>query len=314
VAIVAGSDKSLVIALVKPPPPPLPPPTTGTLELEVNPDDAMVGLDGKSIGTAKGFRQELAIGAHVLEISAPGHETRREAVNITAGSERTLSVVLTPVLAPPPAPTTGVLELEVSTPDAVLRLDGVEVGPAVGFRRELPAGNHGIEVAAQGYETIKQTIAINAGTEKSIVCALQKLPTIPSDVPIPAAPQTTGWLVVMVEPQDALIAIDGKRSSNGNPAREETKPGDHVIVAEGKGLVPQRVSVHLDAGETITLPIKLARVPVVPYRVRRPEDTSPMPVYSPAQQPAAPVAPPQTYHAPPPSAPAAAPKTMLAPP
>ena len=72
----------------------LPPPATGSLKLDVTPAEAALTLDGTEMGSATDFREELAAGTHVVEISAAGYQSRRETVTIAAGAEQYMEIVL----------------------------------------------------------------------------------------------------------------------------------------------------------------------------------------------------------------------------
>jgi hypothetical protein len=75
-------------------------PTNGILMLDVAPPEAVLTLDGKLIGPANGFNQELSAGTHMLEVSADRYGETKQAVTIVTGE--TLPVSLR--LAPPPPP------------------------------------------------------------------------------------------------------------------------------------------------------------------------------------------------------------------
>jgi hypothetical protein len=144
----------------------------GIIEVRVSPPEAALWLDGELKGPADGFRARIPPGPHEIEIRAQGYESRHEAVTIGAGREQHREFILAPdktPVSPPPPRTTGTLELDVGTPGAVLTLDGKLVGPAKGFRQEVQAGTHVVEVSADGYEAQRQTIEISAGSDKVFV-------------------------------------------------------------------------------------------------------------------------------------------------
>jgi hypothetical protein len=99
VTIVAGETLRLPVQLALIPAPP-PPPTTGILALRVSPPVAALSLDGKPVGPAADFRQEVSAGPHELEISAAGYQSRRENVTVPAGGEKSMELAL--VKPPPP--------------------------------------------------------------------------------------------------------------------------------------------------------------------------------------------------------------------
>jgi serine/threonine protein kinase len=171
VTVPAGGEKNIEFALVKPPPPP--PPTTGILSLRVSPSVAVVNLDGSPAGSAANFRQEVSTGPHELEISAPGYQSRHEAVTVPAGGEKNMEFALAKP-PPPPLPTTGILSLRVSPSVAVLNLDGKSAGSAADFRQELSAGPHELELSAPGYQSRRETVTVPAGGEKNMELALVK--------------------------------------------------------------------------------------------------------------------------------------------
>src|SRR5205823_4340017 len=67
-------------------------------------------------------------------------------------------------------------------------------------------------------------------------------------------------LIVTTEPSTASITVDGKRQAVG-PVELEVTAGNHVIVANGDGLVQQRLSIHVNAGERVRVPIQMASMP-----------------------------------------------------
>jgi hypothetical protein len=216
----------------------------------------------------------LPAGAHTVEIAADGYKTQKQNVSVKPGDERSLLIELAPVaVVPPPPPprTTGILELDVPTPGANLSLDGKPMGLAKGFRRELPEGKHEIEISAKGYESSKQTVAVVAGGEKIVVVPLAAVPSLAQPSPQEQAAPGKSWLVVSVQPQSASITIDDAGGASAGNVRREVTPGDHVITAVGRGLVQQRVNVHVEPGETVRVPLQLAHAaPPLQRNVGRP--------------------------------------------
>jgi len=192
VTVPAGGEKSVEFALVMVPPPP----TTGILALRVSPPAAVLKLDGKPVGTAADFRQEIAAGAHELEISAEGYQSRHEAVTVPVSGEKSVELAL--VMVPPP-PTTGILELYISPSGAALTLDDARIGSANGFRRELPAGPHKIEITAPRYLAINQTLTIKAGEVNSVRFELAIKPTPQKATGRPRPTNEPSWVPPQVQ-------------------------------------------------------------------------------------------------------------------
>ena len=164
------SSESVTVRSVDPEGKVVQPPAAGILALRVSPPVAVLSLDGKPAGPAANFRQKVPAGPHDLEISAAGYQSAQETVTVPAGGENSMEFKL---VERPPAPAeTGILALQGSPPIAVLSLDGKPAGAAANFRREVSAGTHKVEISAEGYETQRETVAVPAGGEKSMVFEL----------------------------------------------------------------------------------------------------------------------------------------------
>jgi hypothetical protein len=102
VTVTAGAEQPMEIALARLPPPP----TTGTLVLDVTTPGAVVIFDGKRIGLAKGFRQELPAGVHEVKIEARGYHTATKTLTLTGGQLMHLpfTLIRSPPRYPTPAP------------------------------------------------------------------------------------------------------------------------------------------------------------------------------------------------------------------
>ncbi|MBV8400361.1 MAG: PEGA domain-containing protein [Acetobacteraceae bacterium] len=230
VTIPAGTEQIMKIALER-----LPSPPTGTLRLDVSPAEAVVALDGKVMGSANDFRQELSTDPHVIEISAAGYQSRRETVTIAAGSERVMQIALVRLPAPPAMST--------------LKLDGTAVGSAKDFREELSAGTHDVEISAAGYQSKQETATTIAGAEQPIEIVSERLPQ----------PPPTGTLELDVTTPGAVLILDGKRIGLAKGFRRELPAGVHEIKIEARGYHTQTKTLTLAGGELEHLPFKLTR-------------------------------------------------------
>jgi PEGA domain len=309
-AVRAGDEQRLTIALAAQPPPPPPPPTTGLLEVAVAAPGAVLRIDGAAKGAADGFHQQIAAGSHVVEVSADGYETRHDTVTVPAGGEKSLEIALARI--PPPPPTTGLLTVAVAAPGAVLRIDGELKGAAAGFHQQVPAGNHVVEVSAEGYETRHETVAVPAGGEKTLELALSRIPP----------PPQTASLRLEVTPASATLVLDGSGRGSADGFRGELSPGKHEIVITAPGYQRLRQSIRAAAGKPLTLSYRLS--PIIAVRRPQPQE-SPPPFPSPVRpvrqfeppapaQPPPPVAPAPVQPAPPPPAPAPPVRHFMPPP
>ena len=100
IAIFAGETLSFPLQLARI----QPPPTNGILMLELAPPETVLTLDGKLIGPANGFNQELSAGTHMLEVSADDYGETKQTVTIVAGETLPVSLRLAPLPPPPTGP------------------------------------------------------------------------------------------------------------------------------------------------------------------------------------------------------------------
>jgi uncharacterized protein YegP (UPF0339 family) len=241
VSVPTGNEKIMEIALVALPRPPQP---TGVLALHVSPADAVLTLDGNTVGPAADFRREIAAGNHEVEISADGYQTQSQTLTVPAGGEESVQLALTRL--PPPK---GILAVQVSPDSAVLAIDGKKIGPAAAFRQEIAAGNHEVEISAEGYQSQRQTVAVPAGGEKSAQFALVRLPP------------PKGILALQVSPETAVLTIDGKQAGSAAAFRREISAGDHEVVISADAYQSQRQTVKVPAGGEKRVQVALARLP-----------------------------------------------------
>ena len=152
------------------------PSRTGILVLDVTPPDAILTLDGEKIGPVGNFRKELSAGPHEIEISADGYEPTKQKVTIVAGETFRIPLRLAAIPPPPsPAPEKATLVLEVTPPSAILRIDGKPVGRANGYRQELSAGSHLVEILASGYRPSRMTMSLTAGETRPVRLKLARI-------------------------------------------------------------------------------------------------------------------------------------------
>ncbi|MCS6799328.1 MAG: TonB-dependent receptor [Myxococcota bacterium] len=94
----------------------------------------------------------LPPGAHVLTISAPGHRTVRERLQVEARRTMRLEVSLPPL--------TGTLVVDDAESGALIELDGRQVGFTPAVLRDVPAGEHLVRVLRPGFRPFEQRVRI----------------------------------------------------------------------------------------------------------------------------------------------------------
>ncbi|MBE0634432.1 PKD domain-containing protein [Candidatus Bipolaricaulota bacterium] len=74
-----------------------PAPTTGTIRVLSNPTNALVKIDGTSVGYTTHEQPNVAPGTHTVEVSKSGYQTVTQQTSVVAGGTSTVSVTLTPI-------------------------------------------------------------------------------------------------------------------------------------------------------------------------------------------------------------------------
>jgi hypothetical protein len=198
-------------------------PSGGTLQVLAEPEDVDVYLDGAFSGKAPLKLSNIDVGTHHVAIKWPGHETAEQKVVIEPGKVMTVKVKLKKLAqasrgaALPTAPGTGNLIIIGSVRGAAVYLDGAEVGRTPYARANLPAGSHGVRVAASGYHAFAQQILVRSGHTKRITAILQ--------------PQASGG---------AAAASGGAMVRKGAASADAPSAAAPALSAYGAHLVPPR--------------------------------------------------------------------------
>ncbi|MBI5513503.1 MAG: PEGA domain-containing protein [Deltaproteobacteria bacterium] len=166
------------------------------VQVRLQPADAALRLDGREAGHgADPLRVDP--GTHVLEASAPAHESYRREFTLQAGGQLELEIVLRPTPgsvpvapatavptpptpAPTPAPTSapaagpqdGELRVEPSVDGAAVAVDGTPRGAGAVTLR-LAAGPHRVEVRALRHRPWSREIVVASGGSLRVLAALE---------------------------------------------------------------------------------------------------------------------------------------------
>jgi tetratricopeptide (TPR) repeat protein len=129
----------------------------GSVQVDVAVSGATVLVDGQVVGNAPlGHPVELVAGQHAFRAEAEGYRPAEATVTVAAGQQTTVTLV------PASLRTTATVQLSSNVPGAVARLDGETLGE-LPYAGEVAAGVHQLEVSADGYETARLAITLEAG-------------------------------------------------------------------------------------------------------------------------------------------------------
>jgi uncharacterized membrane protein len=145
--------------------PPAPPQEIQPARLRVDtaPLDAAITILNLPTGFTQG--QELEPGNYDLEVSAEGYETKKELVNLAAGEDKQVKVVLQKLQ--------GRLWIKTDPPDATVIILNHQTEFSQG--QELEPGRYELSVSAAGHETTRVWFELGAGEEKRVRITLQTI-------------------------------------------------------------------------------------------------------------------------------------------
>ena len=138
------------------------------VQLEIVPDGAHVVIDARTVGTAPLDNQKLAVGHHVIEVTADGWKPARKELTLAAGMPPLLLK-----MALQAYPKTGKVHIFAHEGTPQLKIDGRVIGPAP-MDIELPAGGHTLEASSPGFTTSVTELVVSAGQERTVPVVLER--------------------------------------------------------------------------------------------------------------------------------------------
>jgi eukaryotic-like serine/threonine-protein kinase len=167
-------------------------PATGTLNVQGNPGDVDVFVDG----VLKGFTQgdgklslPLEPGTHSVRFTKAGYEDfQASAVAISANQQSALSFDLKQSAgAPPPPPQEAYLTIH-STPGAAVSVDGAPQGKTDAQGTlivQVKSGRRAVQIGLDGYQSFGHSVNVKAGEKPILAAVLNPITTKP---PLPMQP------------------------------------------------------------------------------------------------------------------------------
>jgi len=182
---------------------PTPPPTPayGSITVTSSPSGADIYIDNVYKGLSPATFTEVPNGNHLVLLRLDGYPDLTKSVTVTADSQTLYGALSqqtgspTTTSSPSQTPTTGTgfptptisaqtpgygsLSITTSPPGALVYVDGVMMGVTPTTIPMLTAGPHSITLVMDGYQDLKTTITINAGTTSEYITGLSKTTKTP---------------------------------------------------------------------------------------------------------------------------------------
>ncbi len=196
-----------------------------------------VGTVGTIYTTTTVGGEERSVRVAQVEVAdTEGRTTTVEIINQTQRPEAGFSASFETVRR------LGTLAVEATPTGATISIDGEQVGSG-SVRQRVAPGEHVVEVIAEGYESARRALSVEAGRTREIVFDLQR---------------ALGQLAVQVVPDSARIQIDGRSVARG-AAQESLSPGQYEVEVRAGQHLPIDTTVAVRAGSTTGLDLKLTR-------------------------------------------------------
>ncbi|MGR3294050.1 MAG: PEGA domain-containing protein [Candidatus Scalindua sp.] len=211
---------------------------TGSISIKSNPSEVTIFLDGKEVGTTPDTIRSVAIGIHEIEIKKDGYAVWKKKTNVKNGKEIALNAVLQPI--------TGSARLESEPTGALIFLDGENVGKTPKIITGIKTGKHEVEVRLDGYDSWMKMIKIKADREYLFTAALQR---------------RRGSLMLISNPSNAIIYIEGKKSGKTPKAITELIPGNYTVEVKLDEYQTWSENIDVEPGKETTLKAVLQAKP-----------------------------------------------------
>lgn len=225
--------------------------TTGSLRVTSSPSGAEVYVDEIYRGYTPLTVGSLSAGRHAVRLHLSGYQVYTQNVDISTGSQSSVSVSLTPVYQP----TTGDI-LVSSVPDgAAIYLDGNYRGKTLHGNpfdiTGVAPGTHTVTLLKSGYQDSSTTVAVSAGQTSTVSVSLT-----PGSVP-----SATGDITAQSSPSGADVYLDNVYRGFSPLSLHDVPAGSHVVTFRMPGYTDAQVSAQVAAGQTTPVMGMLSPVP-----------------------------------------------------
>ncbi len=128
-----------------------------SLNINSEPADAEVWINGKSYGRTPVYQDQWQPGSYNLRITKEGFKDYVETISLRSGATKSLVADL--------VKESGAVEITSTPPGALVKIDGNVIGDGkTPFTTDnIEAGNHTVSISLDGFETIEEKININTG-------------------------------------------------------------------------------------------------------------------------------------------------------
>jgi len=197
----------------------LSPKPTGAALLIINGTNVSFDAQGRAM-------MLLPYGSHNFQIMADGFANYSGQVTVNKGGATNLTVEL--------KSTQGILAVNCATSGSTITVQDDRKSSSGSWSGKLPAGSYKVDISKQGYHSVTQIAAVEAGQE----CNLN----------IPALTPITGSLAVQVTPIGSTVKVDGKEAGTTPIVLRDLLIGTHNIEVTAPGYDPYTTTLTIAEG------------------------------------------------------------------
>jgi hypothetical protein len=210
----------------------------GVIRVLSNIAGAKVFLDGTEMGSVPVDIKDVKTGEHVLEVKAPGYQTREERVTVNAGQSTILKLDLN---AEAGKGESGTLKVVSPVPDADVYIDGAAIGK-VPQEKAVTRGEHFVVVKLAGFKTFEQKVRIEPGQTLTVSAELKAV----------------GRLRIISDPPGSEVLINGLPQGVTPLELNEVEVGTTIVRVVKNGYQVWEQTLNLEGGKTETLSANLS--------------------------------------------------------
>jgi hypothetical protein len=167
----------------------------------------------------------------------------KQIVTVVGNQQLKVQAQLTPA-----GPAVGLLRIVCSIPGAEVYIDGENKGTVNSTIRDVPVGEHIVEVRARGYASQTANVTVNAGAQSVARVDLAVQPEKP----------VTARLRVVTPVPNAEVFVDGASAGPAPFDRNDLAPGKHFVIVRARGFAEYKREVDLDPATPTTLSAELS--------------------------------------------------------
>jgi len=229
---------------------------SGTLNIETDPADAEVFINGISRGKTPVTIDRIPEGSVTIDIKAAGYETHTRQVSLAAGEVQKINLAMKPL--------PGTVRIVSIPNNARVYINDEFKGTTPYTFTNAPSGTYRVRAERPGCEPNARDVVVTNSAAFTEEFRMTKI---------------TGRIEVVTAPAGATVLLDGKKEGVTNSKKADTTAfsdplsiedileGEHTIEIIRKGYAPQKRPITITRDQTIAPQFKLVRQFIPNYEV-----------------------------------------------